>query len=362
MKLLYCSYSQIPSDTANSIAVMKQCAALYKRCNLKIILIRGKQKTDYRKKYHVPEMKMTLLPLQVLERNELGLRCFSVLKALIWRPDMVYSRDLFLNVSFCHRHIPNFYEIHQLDQQDEEFDYKYKEALKIIAKSPYLKKIVCISEKLRQECLEFGIEDEKLIVLHSGVDLSEYYESSSLSMPKLYFSKNQPLAVYAGSLQEGKGVDIILKMASAASHYNFLIIGGEKGQIQECDNLKHIPWIEHFEVSRYLQFADFLLMPMTVQKYQFHSPLKLFEYLATGKVVIASDLENIKEILVHGVNGMLAEPQNAKSFIEQMDKVRMDKELRILIEENAKKTVEQFSWEKRGQHLLEYIKKEVYIR
>lgn len=349
MKILYCSYSIIPSDTANSIAVMKQCAALSKITDLKVILIKGPnfRNVDYRQLYGVPELNMTLLPSWVLLFNEFGLKLFCIIYAKWFCPNIIYTRDIFLSELFSNFRMINIYEMHQLDHNDDNFDTYYKHTLKKTFRSPYLKKIICISNSLKSKCIEFGIESEKLHTLHSGVDNSEC-SKVRIMIPNF---KKKMLVVYSGSIQDGKGVDIILKMAELAPQYDFLILGGAKEEIIGGDNIIHIPRVKHIEVKNYLMMADFLLLPLTEQKFKFHSPLKLFEYLSVGKVIVASDNSDIREIIINGTNGLLAKSGDAEDFIRKIDEIAKNNKLMSEIGNNALITAESFTWIKRAEKI-----------
>ncbi len=359
MHILYCSYSVIPSNTANSIAVMKQCSALSKISKLKVILIKGKdyKSVNYCDLYNVEKMELILLPRFMLKFNEMGLKLFTTLYILLYKPQLVYSRDIFLNHFFCKFKINSIYEMHQLTQNDDRFDVKYKKSLKNIIASEYLKKIICISDTLKEECIEFGVDVHKLEVLHSGVDLNEVYTKKlSCDLRKMFLDPNRHMAIYTGSLQPGKGVETIVQMSNLSTNYNYLIVGGQFGEIECKSNLQHIPWCQHEEVIGYLKQADFLILPQVKQKYTFHSPLKLFEYMSVGKVIIASDLPNIKEIIRHGENGLLAEEKNPEDFIKQMDSVIMDIKLKCSLEFAAKETAEKHTWDIRAEKIIYYIK------
>lgn len=358
-KILYCSYSQIPSATANSIAVLKQCSKLDKISNLKIILIKGDSKECYSDIYNIQKLDIILLPKWAAKHNSLGLRIFSAFYAKIHSFDAVYTRDVFISRALNRFRISNYYEMHQLDQKSENFDKKYKKCLIAVSKSRFTKKIICISNTLKKECINFGIQNSKIQILHSGFDYSNS-ESKIIGanlISKISFPNTKPLAVYTGSIAKGKGVEIIQKMSQLSKNFNFLIVGGKKGEISESDNLKHLPWIQPKYIPSILNLADFLIIPTTVQKYKFHSPLKLFEYLASGKIVVASNIECIREIITHCKNGVLADPQNPASFLEQMRFVSNNPRLAEQIRMNAISSVKEYSWKKRAQNIIEIIER-----
>lgn len=357
MKILYCSYSQIPSDYANSIAVMKQCSALNKFVCLRAIFVRGKRSyyKDLFPMYGVASFPLIRVPKVALCMRELGLRLFVLLYSMIFRPDVVYSRDIVLNAWLCRFHICNIYEIHQIVQQDERFDRYYKKLLSKAMLREELKAIVCISKGLADECVAFGIPKEKITVLHSATDTLEIEDTPQIQLP--LFSDNRPLAVYVGSLQEGKGIEQIEAMSRMSNNYNFLIVGGKEGDVQQQNNLRHIPHVSHAKALSFMKEADFLLLPMTEQSYKFHSPLKLFEYLSTGKPVIASDTADIREILKHRENGMLAQPGNPKDFLDKMDDVRTDPELQRQLELMSQRSSIAYTWESRAKEIVYLIRR-----
>jgi glycosyltransferase involved in cell wall biosynthesis len=218
-----------------------------------------------------------------------------------------------------------------------------------------LQAIVCISESLAKECMDFGVPKQKIIVMHSGVDLSECDDVVEAELPD--FTQTHSLAVYVGSLQKGKGIEQILRMAELTSDINFLIVGGHSGQIEEHDNLKHISQVSHEKALAYMKKADFLLLPLTEQSYKFHSPLKLFEYLAMGKTVIASDNADIREIIAPMENGMLADPAWPEDFLKKMEQVCRQPQLRKHLEENAKRRAAQFTWEIRAKRIVDLVRR-----
>lgn len=356
MKILYCSYSQIPSHFANSIAVMKQCDSLNSLTELRSILINGCNANgdNVFSLYGVKPFPLILLPKWVLRHNEFWLKVFVLVYAWIYRPDVVYSRDILLNDWLCRFHINNICEIHQLDQENYNFSLIYKKILRRIMEKRELQAIVCISKSLAEECLEFGVPKKKLAVLHSGIDLVECANIEPAKIPD--FFQPHPLAAYVGSLQKGKGIELILQMAELAPDINFLIVGGSQGQISESKNLKHIPQLSHKKALSYMKAADFLLLPLTEQSYKFHSPLKLFEYMAMGKTVIASDNVDIREIITPLETGMLADSTQPEDFIKKIKLVYENPQLKKTLEENSKRQVTQFTWKIRSQKIIALVR------
>ena len=359
MKILYCSYSQIPSDYANSIAVMQQCSALNKKAELFALFVRDHSNChDVFKHYNVDPFPLKLLPKTSLCFGEVGLKISLLQHVLLKKADVIYSRDVLLNRFMCRLHIPNIYEIHQIDQENQKFDRCFKRKLLAIKDNRYLCAIVCISDALKRECLKFGIPEEKLIVLHSAVSIKSGHSSSNNKGAHI-LKEDRPIAMYVGSLQRGKGIDMILRMAELSDRYHFVIVGGKTGTILESEQLTHIPQVSNEQAREYMKSADFLLLPMTKQKYKFHSPLKLFEYLCAGKVLIASENEDLTEVLQHRENAMLANSDDPLDFLKQMDIVCNDPDLRKRLCKQAYQTALIHSWDHRAIAICNLIKEKL---
>lgn len=130
--------------------------------------------------------------------------------------------------------------------------------------------------------------------------------------------------VYAGSLFGWKGVDDLVDAFNSLPGYRLTVVGGSAEQIErlrmrqrpgggEIDFLGQQP---HHEVQRLLEAACIAVLPNRPDKdSQFTSPLKLFEYLANGCAVIATDLPALHEVL-GGDDAVWAKPADPTALAE----------------------------------------------
>src|SRR5207253_1617909 len=81
------------------------------------------------------------------------------------------------------------------------------------------------------------------------------------------------------------------------------------------------------------------------------SPLKLFEYLAAGRPIVASDLAALREVLRDGENACLVEPGNAATLAAGLSRVLHDRVFAERIARCAFADAEQFSWARRAERL-----------
>lgn len=100
------------------------------------------------------------------------------------------------------------------------------------------------------------------------------------------------------------------------------------------------------KVLALLEQADVCVCPFPKLKGTEHIyPLKVFEYLAMGKPVVATNLKGISQIIKHGENGLLVEPNNPDEVTEAILRIYKDPELRSRLEQNARKSVLEYDWD-----------------
>lgn len=84
-------------------------------------------------------------------------------------------------------------------------------------------------------------------------------------------------------------------------------------------------------------------------------PVKIFDYMAAGKPVVASALPGVKRIITHGYDGLLFEPGDYRTMAEQILELHRSEELRDTLSKNAEVSVTEFSWDKIHEKIYDYI-------
>ncbi|MCX8011348.1 MAG: glycosyltransferase family 4 protein, partial [Ignavibacteria bacterium] len=114
--------------------------------------------------------------------------------------------------------------------------------------------------------------------------------------------------------------------------------------------------VPHSEAPQYLSACDILVSPHlgfeTNQRF-FGSPTKLFEYMAMGKAIVASDLEQIGKVIIDGINGLKVNPGNVDELAEKILSLAGDKTLQKKLGENARNDViKNYTWEMNAKRVL----------
>ena len=131
-------------------------------------------------------------------------------------------------------------------------------------------------------------------------------------------------------------------------------------QAAGVENLGLAGFVPHREVPLYLATTVVLVMPYTIEMTikvgtnasLFTSPIKLFEYMASGTPIVASSLPSIREILDDRRNAVLVEPNSAEALGEGIEAVLHDAELGERISQEAKREAALFTWEERAKKLI----------
>ena len=179
---------------------------------------------------------------------------------------------------------------------------------------------------------------------------------------------DKKIILYAGSffVYEWKGVNILLKASKKfGDDFLFVLVGGKDYEIQEIkkgDTLYNVMLIGHRpykEIQYYMKSADVLVLPnkkgdQTSEKYT--SPMKLFEYMASGNPIVASDLPSIREIL-NETNSVLVEPNSSDKLAESIKKVFNNENIADKIGKQSLVDIQNYSWEKRVVSILNFYNK-----
>jgi len=237
--------------------------------------------------------------------------------------------------------------------------------------SRYFKGLVTISEILKQNFIRAGVPKEKILVLQDGVDVESFQNLPS--QPEIREMLNLPsdkkLVIYCGSLFPDKGIEHILLVAKNLMDVMFILVGGREGHIRmwrnyvnsrQISNVEFTGFVENSRVPLYLKAADALIMPYkTEQKTRIMdihttSPLKLFEYMAAKKPIISTNIPAISRTIKHGVDGLLAEPNDIGELAHLVEVVLEDKKLAENLSHNAYEKVQEYDWKKRCEMILQY--------
>ncbi len=173
------------------------------------------------------------------------------------------------------------------------------------------------------------------------------------------------VVAYAGHLYAWKGVDVLLEALARVPNASGLIIGGHAAE-PDLERLKALAaglgiagrmtftgLVEPARVAGLLGQAGILALPNPASAIstRFTSPLKLFEYMAAGRPIVASDLPSIREVLRHEENALLVAPGDAAAMAAAIQRLIADPVLGARLARAAFDAAPEYSWDRRAERL-----------
>lgn len=225
-------------------------------------------------------------------------------------------------------------------------------------------RIIAISEVLKDDLILRGIDPKKIIINPNGVTCEDFLidDSVSIALKRKLRLENNIVVGFLGSFGLWHGVDILAKAVKLAVeknnklHFVFIGDGVLRYKIETIireDNMNNfvsfLGIIPHSEVPKYLSMCDILVSPHVPNSDGtrfFGSPTKLFEYMAAGKAIIASNLEQIGSVLEHNKTALLVKPGDINELSNKIINLSFNKDLQISLGIAARKIVtEKYTWE-----------------
>jgi len=174
-----------------------------------------------------------------------------------------------------------------------------------------------------------------------------------------------PVIGYSGHLYPWKGVNRLVEALADLPEVRGLIVGGHpsepdaaslRGQVHRLGLAPRVVFtgmVRPPDVARHLAAADVLVLPnpRTAVSARYTSPLKLFEYLAMGRPIVASDLPAFREVLTDGRDAILVEPGSAQAIADAIRAILADRRLAISLAKCARETALDYSWDRRAGRL-----------
>lgn len=236
-------------------------------------------------------------------------------------------------------------------------------------------RIVAISGVLKDNLIKLGVSEERIILNPNGVDPVMFNLGiDGGRIRQKYAIQDKMIVGFLGTfgVWHGTGVlvDAIEPVIKENKGVHFLLIGdGElRGSVEQIIKERRLGeyvtitgLISHGEVPGYLAACDILASPHVPNPDAtpfFGSPTKLFEYMAMGKGIVASNLDQIGEVLRHNHSAILVEPGNVAQLAEGILKMAADKELREKLGGQAREAaLKNYTWEKNAEKVLKAIRK-----
>lgn len=380
MKIVYIAQSLIPSRTANSIHIMKMCHAFAQNGHDVVLQNLSEQNENQVSSddSHLYSLYSVKKIFDIKNKAILAIRgsriryLVSTLFTLVslckemrrCNADLVYGRSLVgcfaaalvgKDVIF-ESHFPVWHS------------FLERLMFQMLLRQPHFKKLVVISEALKKAYVSRypQLQFSKILVAHDGADLCDTH-----ARHESWCGGKERLQVgYVGHLYKGKGIEVIAAVAKEMPEVDFHIIGGLEKDITEwknkisSENVFFHGFVPQNKLSPYINSLDVCLLPnqLVVSGYggkdkrvknigSFTSPLKMFEYMAHKRAIVASDLPVLREVL----NDDCAVLVGASDIAAWCGAIHImtDAGLRQRLSENAYNLLrDKYTWQKRAEFII----------
>lgn len=205
----------------------------------------------------------------------------------------------------------------------------------------------------------YNVPQEKVLPVPNGVDL----DGTDPGDTTVTTPTNEFVLFYVGSIKQARGIDVLVR---AFAKFNESIpdsrlkILGPVRQKQDKDAIEALvsdlnvgdsvdfpaSRVAHTEVLEQMSRADICVLPLSeeIDNYKYTFPIKLFEYLAMSKPVVATRLDGISKVIENEYNGLLVEPGDARDMAQAFERFYRDETLRDTCRKNARESIREYDW------------------
>jgi glycosyltransferase involved in cell wall biosynthesis len=372
LKILY--HHRTRSRDGQSVHIDEMIAALQKE-GVRIEIVEP-QRVDALKPAREKQVLPKLL-YELLEFSYSGLEFFKLAAAILReRPDAIYERANIYMLSgvWAARlfSLPLLLEVNApLTQERGKFDGlampSFARWTEIAAwrSATYVLPVTAV---LAADIESAGIPPSRIVVTSNGVNVEEFRIVPPQARPSLpdHFGSG-PVLGFVGYIRAWHGLPQIVDLLAQDADFakaNLLVVGDGPGRtdlVRRAEQLgvEDRVWVsglvEREALAAYISSFDIALQPEVTS---YASPLKLFEYMALARAIVAPDAANIREILAHQVDALLFEPNNSKSLADAIRALVADPALRARLGAAAAEKIqkEDISWARNARRAMSLIR------
>lgn len=376
MKILYLANTRMPSEKAHTLQIAKMLEA-FALAGHEVVLLLTNRKNEIKEdifEYYQLKTKFTIKHIinyfwfwEIVNKKlyfkmvRMVFNMQTFFYGLFAKADAIYSRELFVSwlLSIFGKSV--VFEDHE-PKQSKVWLYKYF--------LRHIKKKIIVPYKLAELYKQWGITN--YMVTPNGVDLQEIQKTivdKDIWHKEFNFSTKDFVVLYVGHFYQWKGVFTLLEAAKNLDEsFKIVMIGGvqsDRSAVREyiVDNKLARVYIKEFvvhsQIYKYLKAADVLVLPNTAKEERsakYTTPIKLFEYLAVGVPIVASNLESFGAYLKDNNNALLFTPDDGRDLASKIIYMRDNPQLACDLARRAGQLSADFTWTIRAKKISDFIK------
>ncbi|MDE2028635.1 MAG: glycosyltransferase family 4 protein [Candidatus Omnitrophica bacterium] len=225
--------------------------------------------------------------------------------------------------------------------------------------------IMVVSQFLKDKIIGLGVNGEKIIVLPNAVDPQRFSLSVSSNGLRERYSIADGVLVFGfiGWFVAWHNLELLVDafaaVAEKSNNVRLVLVGDGvlKEELQKQARIKGVEEkviftgsVSHKDIPQYIGLMDICVIPATNE---YRSPIKMFEYMAMAKAVVAPKLKPIEDVLEDGHDAMFFEPDDFSTLTEVFKKLIQDAQMRSLLGRRARQKIEkEYTWENNARKIL----------
>ena len=365
MRISYLFNSSLPSNNAGSIQVIKTCEAI-KNLSNDIVLISpntglNKNITTFYGLKNSPR----ILKIKFFKSFPRGIKYYlfsliSIIYAIHMKTEIFITRNLFTLFLLVLLKKKTIIEIHH-DLANEGRVVKFLFNNLRLLNSKSIIKIIAITESVKKYLIKkHNVDKNKITIVPSASDLK-------IKFTKFKSKKTYNIG-YFGSLEKTKGSEFIIKLSNLDKTNNYYVYGGSKSDViqlkkkSSSKNLIISEYIPYNKLNYHIRKMDILLMPSN-QKFlkslggigniaKYTSPLKLFDYMASGKLIICTGLKVFNEIVENNKSCIMIKKLDARLWLNKISSLKKKVTVINKIKKNSYTLSKKYTYKIRAKKIL----------
>lgn len=289
------------------------------------------------------------------------------------RKFLLYSRDLHV-VSRLVQTFPSVKKVMELHLLEESQGSTYEKENTVFAKCDGL---IVVTSAMKDMLIDRGCDAGKILVESNAVDPIVFPGTATTTegREKLNLQEQGKIIAYVGNFHTlglEKGLDTIVRAIPLIIRQDkdatFYFVGGPlnyaKPYISKLESM-HIPAQHYHFLDRqpyenmhlWLAAADVLVMPLPSHPRfnRITSPLKVFEYMTSGRPMVISELPALRDVLVNERNALLVPPGDIEAFAKSVVQLLREPKLAAMLAEQAREDIRYRTWDARAKRIKDWV-------
>ncbi len=210
--------------------------------------------------------------------------------------------------------------------------------------------VITQSNQLTDYYVNLGIQREKIHMITNAANIQKYKNMEpNLDFRAKYKLKDKIVIGWVGAGVGWTGIEVLNKtMHQLMKEYpsvTFLMIGSQENmdffrehfhKDGDADRFILAGFVPHEDIPKYLSCMDIVLAPYPKFDFFYASSMKLFEYMAAGKAIVATRVGQIAEVIKEGENGYLFDPEIPGELYQKVSKLVSSEKLRKRLGQSAR--------------------------